>query len=155
MLISKFLFFEMCFSPPPRVKKLRFVTGIQPLNLLKWNFLIKEPGVHAHTVTVVELLTYYWRKFTIMLLLLIIAVKFAGLLESLLVERRSSVLKPLVVDEAIHVLMRSCSLCTRERRRTKPSPNVSWFFKQKLCDVWIPSEISAWNSIFNTSCVSA
>ena len=31
--------------PPPRVKTLRFVTGIQPLNFLKWNFLIKEPGV--------------------------------------------------------------------------------------------------------------
>ena len=34
----------MCFfTPSPRVNKLRFVTGIQPLN-----FLIEEPGVWRH-----------------------------------------------------------------------------------------------------------
>ena len=31
--------------PPPRVKKLRFFTEIQPLNFLMWSSLIRRPGV--------------------------------------------------------------------------------------------------------------
>ena len=34
-----------CSTPPPRVKKLRFFTEIQPLNFLSRSFLYRKPGV--------------------------------------------------------------------------------------------------------------